>query len=135
VVDFLGSRPLLEDGAFRYKRKWGAYIDKFYRPVPDIYFKTLHLNAGVVSYLAHNPFIVKTLSGFRGHVLLDTPASSNDIESCACRYKTNGLNGIDIYCLAGIQNDAKKFLASDTMEINLYDISTSTHPGHDYCKL
>jgi hypothetical protein len=135
VVDFLGSRPLLDDGAFRYKRKCGTYIDKFYRSVPDIYFKTLHLNAGVKSYLAHNPFIIKTLKGFRGHILLNAPASSNDIESCANRYETKGLNGIDIYCIAGIQNDAKKFLASNTQEINLYDISNSPHPERDFCKL
>ena len=33
IVDFLGSRPLLDNGAFRYKRKWGAHLDKLYGPV------------------------------------------------------------------------------------------------------
>jgi len=135
VVDFLGSRPLLDHGAFRYKRKWGTYIDKFYRPVADIYFKTLHLNTGVKSFLAYNPFIMKTSKGFRGRILLNAPVSNRDIKSCAKRYQTKGLNGIDIFCTSGIQNGADKYLDANAPEINVYDISNSPHPEHDFCKL
>jgi hypothetical protein len=134
VVDFLGSRPLLDDGAFRYKRKWGTHIDKFYRPVADIYFKTLRLNTGVKSFLSYNPFIIKTSKGFRGRVLLSTPASDKDINSCAKRYQTKGLNGIDIFCTAGIQNGADKYLNNNVPEIKVHDISNSPNPERDFCK-
>lgn len=134
VVDFLGSRPLLDDGAFRYKRKWGTYIDKFYRPVADIYFKTLRLNTGVKSFLAYNPFIIKTSKGFRGRVLLNTPANDKDIKSCAKHYQTRGLNGIDIFCTAGIQYCADKYLDNNVPEIKVHDISKSPHPERDFCK-
>jgi hypothetical protein len=133
VVDFLGSRPLLDDGAFRYKRKWGTYIDNFYRPMDDIYFKTVCLNTGVKSYLANNPFIIKTSKGFRGRVLLNTPTGDKDLNSCAKRYQTKGLTGIDIFCTAGIQNNANKYLDNNVPEIKVHDISNSPHPANDFC--
>ena len=134
IVDFLGSRPFLDDGAFRYKRKWGTYIDKFYRPVADIYFKILHLNTGVKGFLAHHPFIIKTSKGFRGRVLLNKSASGKDITRCAKRFKTKGLNGIDIFCADGIQDGIDKYLANNIIETKVYDISNSPNPESDFCK-
>ena len=133
VVDFLGSRPLLEDGAFRYKRKWGTYIDSFYRPMDDIYFKTACMNTGVKSYLAYNPFIIKHQKVSEVEYSLNTPVGDKDINSCAKRYQTNGLTGIDIFCTAGIQKDAHKYLDNIVPDIQVHDISNSPHPANDFC--
>ncbi len=37
AVDFLYSRPILDNGAFRYKRKWGTRIEKLDRPMTDLF--------------------------------------------------------------------------------------------------
>ena len=133
VVDFLGSRPFLDDGAFRYKRKWGTQIDKFYRPIADIYFRTINFTDGVKSFLAFNPFIIKTAKGLKGRILLNASVNDGDIKSCAKRYLTKGLNGIDIFCTTGIQNDTHRYVDDNVHDIKVYDISNSPYPERDFC--
>ena len=133
LIDWMGNRPLMNDGGFRYKRKWGTFIDKFYRPLADIYFKILNLNAGVRSFLAHNPFIIKTPNGFRGRILLNAPAGDKEIKDCAKWYKTNGLEGIDIFCTTGIRDDIHRYVDDYAHDIKVYDISNSPYPERDLC--
>lgn len=134
VVDFLGSRPLLEDGAFRYKQKWGTHIDKFHRPLNDLYCKVLNLNNGVKAFLTNNPFIIKTQNSYRGRILIDTLVNIEEIQNCIKRYQTPGLEGIDIFCTAGIQEGIDETL-NHSSEIKIYDISDSKHPEKDFCSL
>ncbi len=133
-ADFLGSRPLLDNGALRFKRKWGIYIEKFDMPLADICFRPLNLNAGVKSYLAHNPLIIKTPEGFRGRVLLDSPAGVKDIQKCINRYQIEGLIGIDFFCIAGI-NGNEKISDDKDFQIRVYDVSNSRNPERDFCEL
>ncbi len=134
VVDFLWSRPFLNDGGLRYKLKWGAGIDKAHWPMTDIYFKPLRLNVGVKSFLAGNPFITKNREDFRGRVLLNTEASEMDIRNCLKYYQAKGLKGIDIFCAEGIRDGIGKKWEDRASGINIYDISASSHPHLDFCR-
>ncbi len=83
-----------------------------------------------MSFLS-NPFIIKTPEGFRGRVLLATPASHKDMQIVR-RYQTRGINGIDIFCALGINNDVKN--VNDQYYPNkIYDISNLTHPLDEFC--
>ena len=131
VVDFLYSRPFLDNGAFRYKRKWGAHVYKLDRPMTDIYFRPINLNPAVKSYLSRNPLIIKTPEGFRGRILIDTVVSFKDIQNCVNRYQTKGINGIDIFCTDPI---SETDIVYDGQDNKIYDISKSSHPAYEFCK-
>lgn len=135
AYDFMGSRPLLADGAFRYKRKWGTIVDKFYRIEANIFFKPVLMTAGVKAFIARNPFITESPNGLRGRILLDVPASAMDIKNCVRDYETKGLNGMDIFCIAGVQNGAGQALFKHIPQVKVYDISNSSNPELDFCKL
>ncbi|MGH7801710.1 MAG: hypothetical protein ACREOW_13975 [Thermodesulfobacteriota bacterium] len=63
IVDFGGSRPSLNDGLLRYKKKWGMnLIDK-----SDNYYEFLvywnHFNNSVISFLSNTPLIFRNHHG------------------------------------------------------------------------
>ncbi len=59
IMDFGGTRPALNDGLLRYKRKWGAVID----PKPMNTFDTLvgwsNLNPSVEAMLRSTPLVIR----------------------------------------------------------------------------
>jgi hypothetical protein len=133
VIDFMGSRPLLKDGPFRYKRKWGAAIVDGPLPVNDFYFKICHFNGAVRNFFSNNPIITKRGDQYVGKVLLTQQATRDDIEYCLKNYTTCGLSHIEIFCLAGIDNDARETAHVNALRIKLHDISNSDFPEKDFC--
>jgi len=133
VVDFMGSRPLLKDGPFMYKRKWGTSIGKFHLPINDLYLKVCNFSAGVRSFFSNNPIITNNGDKYIGKVLLTEPATQPTIKHCTKNYTTTGLNHIEIFCTAGMNIEAKEYADLNASKIKLYDITNSPHPGYEFC--
>jgi lipid II:glycine glycyltransferase (peptidoglycan interpeptide bridge formation enzyme) len=68
-IDFLGTRPILNDGLFRYKRKWGTCIRISPVPRGDMLLKPLHLSIPVKSFFTNNFFITKDPRKNNFHIL------------------------------------------------------------------
>jgi len=56
-LDFGTCRPFLNDGLFKYKKKWGAAIEKAKGNFGIFAFKTCKDSKGIQSFLKNNPFI------------------------------------------------------------------------------
>ena len=56
-LDFGTCRPFLNDGLFRYKKKWGAKIEKANGNFEIFAFKTYKNSRAIQSFLENNPFI------------------------------------------------------------------------------
>lgn len=134
-IDFMGSRPFLKDGPFRYKRKWGAAIVECPFPVNDFHFKICNFNSGVRNFFSNNPIITKRGDQYVGKVLLTQQATRDNIEYCLKNYTTCGLSHIEIFCLAGIDDEARETAHVNASRIKLYDIHNSCYPELDFCKL
>jgi hypothetical protein len=66
-IDFGISRAFLNDGLFRYKKKWGTTIEKAGNAYSGIFaFKLFNYNKGIESFLVNNPFISIRNNQFKG---------------------------------------------------------------------
>jgi hypothetical protein len=68
-IDFGSSRSFVNDGVFKYKRKWGTRIEKAGYDTPEIFaFKVINNNKGIESFLTNNPFISSEKNRFKTNV-------------------------------------------------------------------
>jgi hypothetical protein len=134
-IDFLGSRPLLNDGLFRYKRKWGTYVQDSPVPRGDILIRPLHLKPPVSSFFANNKFIARDGNDLVGKILFDKhELEKEDVEGLFNFYYTEGLKCLKIYCIYGFSEDAKDWAESDSGQVKLLDLSKSTNPADAFCR-
>jgi len=82
LIDFGGSRPSLNDGVLRYKRKWGMYLydktDNWYNYL--IYWN--RFDESVTSFFFHNPLIFREHGRLSAIALVnsDEPSTQTDAE-------------------------------------------------------
>jgi hypothetical protein len=70
-VDLGPTRPLLNDGVFRYKRKWGAQVHQPKLPSGDILLCPLTFTRAVRSVLENNFWITREQGKLAGHLLVE----------------------------------------------------------------
>ena len=133
-IDFLGTRPLLNDGLFQYKRKWGTIVQRSPIPRGDILLKPARLTSAVESFLSHNNFIVregKNLVGkiFHSEGILDRDILAGIVSRCA----TDGLNALKIFCLMGYRSGTVEWARSQDENVVLIDLKNAANPVKSYC--
>jgi len=128
-IDFLGTRPLLDDGLFRYKRKWGTYVQDSPVPRGDILLKPLRFNASVRSFFSNNYFITKDGKNLVGKILFEKAImSKKELELTAKNFFTHGLRYLIIYSMFGFEDDARTWAHTKASEIKIFDLSESSNP-------
>lgn len=130
IVDFGPSRPLLDDGVFRYKRKWGTRLFSPRLPSGEIRLRPLKMTAAVRSILENNPWIVREQGLFYGHLLVDGQELSADRLEKIARQAGRGIEAVLLKSLSGFTPDIRKQAAS-IPEIRLVDLSGSRLPAED----
>jgi hypothetical protein len=135
-VDFLGTRPVLNDGLFRYKRKWGTYVEDSPIPRGDIMLRPICFNDPVRSIFRENQFIVRDAAGLTGKILLDNGrVGRSALEEIVARLHTPGLRRLKVFSMQGFSTDACSWAADPGVPLSLFDLSTSSDPAKDYCEL
>jgi hypothetical protein len=135
-IDFLGTRPLLNDGLFQYKRKWGTVVQRSPIPRGDILLKPVRSTNAVISFLNHNIFVVregKNLIGkiFHSEGMLDQQVLAGMVS----KYATAGLSALKIFCLMGYRNGTIEWACSQDINIDLIDLKNIQDPVKSYCIL
>jgi hypothetical protein len=62
AVDFTGTRPFLNDGAFRFKRKWGALVEDTFSP-SSILLKPKNNNENAAEFCERFPLLARKGDG------------------------------------------------------------------------
>jgi hypothetical protein len=134
-VDFLGSRPLLNDGLFRYKRKWGTRIEISPVPRGNILLRPQRLDEPLQHVFARSPFIVLANGGLTGKMLWrGTPATERDLGEMYDRHFTPGLDHLKVYSLAGFTAGARAWAESAGLPVRIVDLSTAADPAGVFCR-
>lgn len=96
-INFGNSRPFFEDGALRYKKKWGQKIS--YPKKSGFFFKMLSENDGIIGFFINNPLIYKDRTGLNGAIFVkkNQQLSQNDLINIYKQYYINGLSKLFIY--------------------------------------
>jgi hypothetical protein len=136
LIDFLGSRPLLNDGLFRYKRKWGTYVEDSPVPRGDILLKPLQFTEPVRGFFRTNHFVVRDGNALAGKILLDAgPATAENLQSIHEDLYTEGLAELKVYSMAGFEPCAHAWLENSGVAMRLINLSESANPAEAYCRL
>jgi hypothetical protein len=129
-VDFLGSRPLLDDGLFRYKRKWGTRVEDSPVPRGDILIRPLRFDASVRSTFRRLQYIVRDGAGLAGRILLDDgPASSEDLKRILVRDQTPGLDRLQVFSLHGFDEEALRWVEAEKPPLALHSLEGDPDPA------
>jgi hypothetical protein len=66
TLGLTAARPFLNDGLFRFKRKWGAHVLAYPRSGRVLAIAFHRATTGVVSFLERNPFVARSRAGLVG---------------------------------------------------------------------
>lgn len=90
-LDFGPSRPDLNDGILRYKRKWGCHIGSGWIPQSTIYWSCLKQNSAVDAFLKRHAFLLTGKRGLCALLFLDSRADMEDLRTDILRNITPGI--------------------------------------------
>ena len=135
-IDFLGSRPLLNDGLFLYKRKWGTYVEDSPVPRGDILLWPIRFTEAIRSIFANNFFITRDGRNLTGKILYDKGTlDKNQLRDFTSRYMTPGLKHMKVYCLYDYTDAVAAWAKQEDPKIVLVDLSEVENPARAYCSL
>ena len=133
TVDYCGSRPLLSDGVFEIKRRWGASVHDDWS-LDSLLLQFNRFDAGVRQLLGRCPWITRQGEGLVGKVLRDgSPLTAEAVEKEYLRLACKGLDGLHLYALAGIHDDARLAVDRSDVPVRLFDLRDDDHPLKTYC--
>ena len=90
-VDFTGNRAFLNDGAFRFKRKWGAYIEDSFSP-SSILMKPREGSRKAAVFCQNVPVLVRGSQGLEARFLFaDGDATPAAVARIARDYQCEGI--------------------------------------------
>ena len=133
AADYCGSRPLLSDGIFQLKRRWGGHVyDGWSRDT--LFFLPINLGPANLGFLTRHPLISRCRQGLVGKVFLGTePIQPDDVARAELVYATAGLQAIRLYSLQR-PGPAALDAARATPGIELVDLSCEAQPAAAYCR-
>jgi hypothetical protein len=133
-IDFLGTRPVLNDGLFRYKRKWGTYVTDSPVPRGDILLRPNKLNLALRSFFSGNCFVARDGRELVGKVLFDSGVvCRSDLEGINDRLMTPGLRCVQVYSTCGFEEEAVRWRETGSASLELVDLNTSPDPALRFC--
>jgi hypothetical protein len=134
-IDLSGTRPLLNDGVFRYKRKWGASVhDGWSRDALSL--RPQRFTPGVCSFLANHPWIVRQGDGLSGKVVFQQGALSVEaVDRCVETYSCAGLVSLQLFSFDGVDDQARRWVADHPDHpVKLIDLSQTADPVQAFCR-
>jgi len=133
AADYCGSRPLLSDGIFQLKRRWGGHVyDGWSRD--SLFFLPTNLGQANLSFLTHHPLIARCGHDLVGKVFVGAePLQPGDVARAEQVYATAGLQAIRLYSLQSPSPEALD-AARATPGIELVDLSCESQPAAAYCR-
>ncbi len=132
-VDYCGSRPVLTDGTFRLKRRWGGRVFDGWS-LDTLMIRPNNFGQANRAFFANHPLIVRTTQGLVGKVMLDNgPVGPEAVASAAHLYATAGVDALRLDSLQPPQPGAWDAVRS-TAAIELVDLSGEPRPEIAYCR-
>ncbi len=99
VMDMGGSRPLINDGVLRYKKKWGSTVSQGVIPKGSIFYLPCRMTRPVESFLENNPMILSEGQKLRcvswTFATKNAGADANELDQFTVRLNKMYLPGLD----------------------------------------
>lgn len=133
AVDFCGSRPFLNDGVLAVKRRWGAGISDDWS-MENLLIQINNWSPGVESFLRDHPMITCQGDKLVGKLLVgEIEISAALVNKVTRQYVNPGIDGLEIYGLRGVLDDAFAAANSAGVPVQLFDLRDADDPVGIYC--
>jgi hypothetical protein len=133
TLDYCGSRPLLNDGVFETKRRWGAAVYDDWS-LESLLFRLERLTPGVEAFLCDTPLLTRQDGKLIGKLMTrDAPLSAAGVRSAIQRCVSRGMDGLGIYALHGTHANAASGAADSPIPVAVHDLRSSSDPLRTYC--
>lgn len=133
-VDYYGSRPVLNDGVFATKRRWGAAVYDDWS-LEHLLFRLNSFSTGVRSFLRTNPLLTCHGDQLIARVLTDqVPLTAEEVKKTIRQFVSPGLGGLNVYATSGIERDAQDEAQNCSLPVRLFDLQDCDDPLKRYCR-
>ena len=134
AIDFGTTRPLLNDGVFRYKRKWGTHVRKCRVPKGNIFVRPSRFVPSTIGFFTNNPLVVRDGNKLAGRILFSGERlTGRHLQQMKEQCMTDGLECLKIFSLSGLEVSAMGFLKGNSVGLKVFDLSHSRDPERDFC--
>jgi hypothetical protein len=100
AVDFTGTRPFLNDGAFRFKRKWGARVEDTYSP-NSILLKPKNNNENAAEFCKRIPLLARNGDDLEARFLYrDEIVDADTLRKLSKQYSCDGVDRVTVIEIA-----------------------------------
>jgi hypothetical protein len=132
-ADYCGSRPLLSDGIFQLKRRWGGRVyDGWSRDT--LFFKPTNIGPSNLSFLTRHPMLARCGRDLVGKIFFGSEMiQPDDVARAEQVHVTPGLRATRLYSLTSPSPEALD-AARETGTIELVDLSRESDPAAAYCR-
>jgi len=97
LIKFGLTRPFLNDGPFRFKRKWGMTAGIAKKWFDVFALRVNHpCSEAIESFFEHNPFLLLENNAYTGFVFSPSPLSQEEEEKIRKRYYIDGMAALNI---------------------------------------
>lgn len=104
AVDFAGTRAFLDFGDFRFKRKWGAFVDDSFSP-NAVLLRPLNDGKDALSFFEHFPLIARGDDGLEAVIVRSGETVDTDmLEKLIKNYDCAGLDRIRVIAISDRAN-------------------------------
>ena len=127
-VDLSGTRALLNDGVYRFKRQWGAQVHDGWC-LDSLLLQPRNLDVPVAAFLERSPMIVRQPRGLAGALIFARSAPTvEDLQHIKGLYSSEGIRGMKLVSLSAVEQEVREAAESSSEEIQLLDLSRDPNP-------
>ncbi|WP_460225295.1 hypothetical protein [Aurantivibrio infirmus] len=137
AVDFTGTRSLLSDGTFHFKRKWGAIVEDTFSP-SSVLIKLKENSALAVEFAMSAPIIIRTAVGLEIRFVVKDVRDQNENKVIERLWKQHGCEGIASLTVFNVDDTQSEVIRNFEYEgktccwIQCKQVSFSQQYGKDY---
>ena len=132
-LDLSYTAPLLNDGVYRYKRKWGAAVHDEWT-IDELLLRPLNLAPGVASFFVHQPAMTRERGGLAAKVLLsDEDVSPGAITDLVEHYASAGMQSLKICSLRPFGSEVRGRSYGDGVPVELIELAHAADPAAAFC--
>lgn len=126
--------PLLNDGVFRYKRKWGAGVHNAWK-LGEIVARPFTFGPAIRSFFGNQPMIVREGDRLIGKVLVpEAAATPENIAKLIDGYASAGLHALQFFSTQPLTIPGAPTDEDPHIPTTFVDLSASSNPALDFCK-
>jgi hypothetical protein len=132
-LDYGGSRPLLNDGVYETKRRWGAAVYDDWS-LESLLFRLERFTPGVEAFLCDAPLLTRQDGKLIGKLMIrEAPLSAAGLRVAIQRCVSRGMDGLSVHALHGAHDDAARAAADSPIPVAIHDLRSSGDPLRTYC--